>query len=371
MKQIAWGVLLLAGCSAQGNQEQPKDTPAEIPVISLERRDTILAHSYVADIQALQNIEIRARVQGYIDRILVDEGQAVRKGQLLFKLSDKSYRIALSKAAAELASARSAVKIAEVELERIRTLVEKKVISPSESTLGTARLSEAKARVDAALAVIDDAEHKLSFTSIHAPFDGVIDRLPLKTGSLVSDGTLLTTLSDNQEVYAYFDISENEYLQYLRTSGQGKLGQNQTATLILSDGTRYPFPGRIETHEAEFSDNTGSIAFRARFPNRNHLLKHGASGKVQLTSGLSQVLLVPQQAVFEIQDKNYVFVVGKDSVVHLKSFKPRMRIATSLVVAEGLEAGDHIVYEGVQNLKDGSRISPVLTRPATTVAATR
>lgn len=365
--KINWLVIVLLAFvfeSCSNSNSKPK-TPnlTQVPVITLSQKDTTLAINYVADIQSIQNVEIRARVQGFIDQILVDEGQNVSKGQILFRMNDKEYRIALSKAQSTLASAKSSFEIAEVELERIKTLVKKKVISVSELTLGNARLAEAKAKVNEATAIVDEANQKLSYLSVRAPFDGVIDRIPFKTGSLVSEGSLLTTVSDNRVMYAYFDISENEYLQFVRNK-KGRFAQDKETTLILSDGTQYPIKGKIQTHESSFSDKTGSIAFRAMFPNPKHMLKHGASGKVQLTSELDNSLLVPQKSVFEIQDKNYVFVLQKGNTVKMKSFVPKLRIAEYYVVESGLDAGDHIVYEGVQNVKDGSKVQPVYPKTA-------
>jgi len=359
-------LIILQSCSDKKSNSK-KDELTEIPVITLNEKDTSLAFNYVADIQSLQNVEIRARVQGFIEQILVDEGQKVKKGQLLFRMNDKEYQIALSKAKSNLASARSSLEIAEVELERIKTLVKKKVISVSELTLGNARLTEANAKVSEALAIVEEANQKLSYVSVKSPFDGVIDRIPFKTGSLVNEGTLLTTVADNHQMYAYFDISENEYLQFMR-SAKGRFSQDKETALILSDGSVYALKGKIQTHESSFSGNTGSIAFRAIFNNPENILKHGASGKVQLLSKLDQSLLVPQKSVFEIQDKNYVFLVGKNNQVKMKSFVPKLRIAEYFVVDSGLSSGDQIVYEGVQNIKDGAKIKPVYPKTAGLIA---
>lgn len=357
---IIFLMVITQACST--NSAKTKDEKlTEIPVVKLKVVDTALAFDYVADIQAARNIEIRARVQGFIEQILVDEGRQVKKGQLLFKMNDKEYLIQLSQAKSKLASANSSVQIAEVELGRIKTLVEKKVISKSELTLGMARLAEAKAKASEALSIIDDANQKLSYLSVRAPFDGVIDRIPLKTGSLVNEGALLTTLSDSRNMYAYFDISENEYLQFIRT-GKGRFSQHSETTLILSDGHIYPFKGKIQTQESSFSESTGSIAYRAMFPNPDRILKHGASGKVQLISKLENTLLVPQKSVFEIQDKNYVYVVGENNKVKMKSFVPKMRLAEYYVVSSGLKAGENIVYEGIQNIRDGVTINPVFRK---------
>lgn len=357
---IIFMMVVTQACSTNSAKTK-EEKLTEIPVVKLKIVDTALALNYVADIQAVRNIEIRARVQGFIEQILVDEGQQVKKGQLLFKMNDKEYLIKLNQAKSQLASAHSSVKIAEVELGRIKTLVEKKVISKSELTLGTARLAEAEAKASEALSIIDDANQKLSYLSVRAPFEGVIDRIPLKTGSLVSEGALLTTLSDSRNMYAYFDISENEYLQFMRT-GKGHFSTHAETALILSDGNTYPLKGKIQTQESSFSGSTGSIAYRAMFPNPDRILKHGASGKVQLISKLEGSLLVPQKSVFEIQDKNYVFVVDEKNTVKMKSFVPKMKLAEYYVVSSGLKAGENIVYEGIQNIKDGVTITPVFNK---------
>jgi membrane fusion protein (multidrug efflux system) len=354
-------VIMIAGCATK---EAKKEAPEvkEVPVIQLQSTDTALHHNYVADIQAVKNVEIRARVNGFLEKIYVDEGRTVRKGQLLFKISNQEFTNDLNKAKANVASARAAARIAELEMERVHVLVDKKVIVKSELELAKARVEDAKAKVAEALTAVDDAHHKISYLSVRSPFSGVIDRIPMKMGSLVDDGTLLTTISDNAEMFAYFHVSENEFLQYLRTPG-GKFQQDKVAALILSDGTRYPHTGKIETQEAEFSDNTGSIAFRAKFPNPNAVLRHGASGNVQLETTLVDRLLVPQKSVLEIQDKSFVFVVAKNNTVKMQSFTPQLRISEYYVVKSGLNPGDHIVYEGVQNIRDGAQIKPRYQAP--------
>ncbi|HEV7330532.1 MAG TPA: efflux RND transporter periplasmic adaptor subunit [Flavisolibacter sp.] len=348
--------LFIAGCASNA-KENETPTLTEVPVIKLQETDTSFHLDYVADIQAVKNVEIRARIDGFLDKIYVDEGSTVRKGQLLFRISNQELFNELAKAKASVQSARAAAKITELEMQRVKVLVEKKIIAKSELDLAVARLEDANAKIAQAVAEVADAQTKLSYLSVRSPFNGVIDRIPMKPGSLITDGSLLTTLSDNNQMYAYFDVSENEYLQHKKASS-ARLKENGAAALVLSDGTRYPHKGFIETQEAEFSDNTGSIAFRAKFPNPEAMLKHGASGKVQLVTALQQKLLVPQKAVLEIQDKSFVFVVGADNTVKMKSFTPNLRIADYFVVEDGLKPGDVIVYEGVQNIRDGAPVKP-------------
>jgi membrane fusion protein (multidrug efflux system) len=358
--KISWLIVIVCsgfyGCTLKA--ERKRSDISEVPVIKLEYCDTSITQNYVADIQAMKNVEIRARTNGYLENRYVDEGHAVKKGQLLFRLSNKEYLNDLSKAKANVSGAEAAAKIARLQMERVKVLVEKQVIVKSELDLAKARLEDALARVAEAKTAIDDAKTKINYLSVRAPFDGLIDRIPLKMGSLVNEGTLLTTISDNKQMYAYFDVSENEYLKYQKTINEG-LSQNKSAALLLSDNSRYPYPGKIGAQETEFSDHTGSIAFRATFPNPDNILKHGASGKVQLVTSLDNKILVPQKSVVEIQDKTFVFVVQANNTVKLKSFEPQLRISGYYIVKSGLNPGDRIVYEGIQNIKDGSLIKPV------------
>lgn len=370
--RMNWTPVILLAATIMGcaSKAEKKETPifAEVPVIQLHTTDTAVNRNYVADIHAEKNVEIRARIHGFLEQIYVDEGRPVRKGQLLFRLSNKEFTNDLNKAKANVASARAAARIAELEMERVKVLVDKKVIVKSELDLAGARVADAKAKVAEALASVDDARTKISYLSVRSPFTGVIDRIPLKMGSLVDDGTLLTTISDISHMYAYFHVSENEFLQYQK-SPTSNLQENKEAKLVLSDGSIYPHVGKIETQEAQFSDNTGSIAFRVKFANPKNVLKHGASGNIQLVTELNDKILVPQKSVLEIQDKSFVFVLGQNNTVKMQSFTPQLRISDYYVVKEGLNPGDKIVYEGVQNIRDGIQIKPRLQTAGDFVAA--
>lgn len=346
--------LFMAGCATKAEKKQDLKS---LPVARIIAKDTVLHRAYVADIQAVQNVEIRARVNGFLDKIYVDEGQEVKKGQLLFGINDAEYRAELSRAKAVLSSLTAESKSAALELERVKLLTDKKVIAASELEVAKAKLAAAQAKIEEANSAVSNAEMRLSFTSIRAPFDGIIDRLPLKKGSLISEGTLLTTVSDTREVYAYFNVSETEYLKYKKSTDKGDNSYNEVQ-LVLADGSDYNHIGKIETMESEFEENTGSIAFRATFPNPSKLLKHGASGKVKLTSEMDSAVIIPQKAVFEMQDKNYVFVVDQGGTVKMKNFVPQTRFAHFYIVESGLQPGEQIVCEGVRNIRDGMQIAP-------------
>ncbi|UYQ95214.1 efflux RND transporter periplasmic adaptor subunit [Chitinophaga horti] len=344
----------LAACNnAEGSKQT--DVVKNLPVTQLIAKDTLLYRSYVADIEAIQNVEIRARVGGFLDMIHVDEGEEVKKGQLLFSISDGEYRAELSRAKAALTNVIAEAKAAALEAERVKLLTDKKVVAPSELEVAKARLAAAEAKTEEARSTLTNAEARLKYTEVRAPFDGLIDRIPLKKGSLVDEGTLFTTISDIRQVYAYFSVSETEYLQYSKARHQ-----YDDVHLILADGSDYQQPGKIETVEGEFEESTGSIAFRARFNNPAKLLKHGSSGKVRLSSEVGNAVIVPQKAVFEMQDKNYVFVVDSANRVQMRNFIPQTRISHFYIVQSGLKPGDRVVAEGVRNIRDGMAIQPRL-----------
>ncbi|WP_019949486.1 efflux RND transporter periplasmic adaptor subunit [Hymenobacter aerophilus] len=351
----------LAGCGAETQADTPKrDTLPEILVTALNARDTVLTHAYVADIQAVRNVEIRGRVEGFLEQIYVDEGQTVRKGQPLFRLNDTEYRSRLSQAKAALGSARADAHVAQLELERVKLLVSKNIISKTELDVARAKLHAAQAAVQQQVSAQAQAGLDLSYTLIKAPFDGIINRIPLKKGSVIEDGTLLTSLSDARDVFAYFNVSEAEYLEYVKTRRQDSARATNVASLILADGSTYPVQGKVETVEAQFAANTGSIAFRARFENPKFLLRHGATGKVLLTNTVKDAVLVPQKSVFEVQDKNYVYLLGEGGKVRQHAFEPETRLSDYYVVKAGLKPGDKVVYEGIQELRDGAVIKPQL-----------
>jgi len=349
-------LIWLTGCGVKGNIEK-KAKDIELPVFELRSKDTTLHRSYVANINAYQHVELRAKVSGFLEDIMVDEGQFVKKGQLMFRLNDAEFKVQLSEAKATLTSAMAEVKGAEVELGRVQSLVEKKIVTASDLDLANAKLAAAKAKVDEALAKEEKAKINLSYTIVRAPFDGIIDRILQKRGSLITEGTLLTSVSDIHAMHVYFKVSEKEYLNYVKNQQHGNSHQTP-ATLVLADGTVYKHPGKIETMEGEFDTETGSIAFRAVFPNPSRLLKHGASGNILLTSAVSKAMMVPQRSVLEIQDRNYVFVLDKDYKVKMKSFVPDLRIDDLVLVKSGLDEGDRIIYEGVQNIREGSQVIP-------------
>ena len=348
--------LAFTSCTEKATVVTKKEVQ-NLPVTQVLMRDTTLHREYVADIQAIQNVELRARVPGFLERMYVDEGQEVKRGQLLFKINDEEYKAELAKAKANMQNTIAEAKAVELEVDRLRVLVDKNVISKTELDVAQARLEAVKARIAEARSAETNATMRVSYTSIRAPFDGIIDRIPLKTGSLIEHGTLLTTASDISNVFAYFYVSESEYLQYMKMRGNAEANSDEVH-LVLADGSPYPHTGMIETMEGEFKASTGSIAFRARFPNPGKILKHRATGRITLSNTIENAIIVPQKSVFEIQDKNYVFLVDSTNQVKMKNFIPKTRFSHYYIVESGLEPGDRIVFEGIQNLQEGMKIEP-------------
>jgi len=347
-----WAVLFISACSSD---KEISDNREKYPVTNPIVMDTAYTNDYVADIHSFRHVELRARVKGYIEKIHVDEGEIVKAGQILFSLSRQEYEVDALKAKAMLKSAIADAKTAELDLQNVKILVEKNIVSKTELEMARAKLDALRAKVNEAKSYVASAELNLSYTVIKAPFDGIIDRIPNKAGSLVDEGTLLTTLSDNKKVFAYFNVSEKEYLDFTTLIDTEK---KNDITLVLANDEIHNYNGCIETVTGTVDKDTGNIAFRACFPNPDLLLKHGSSGKVRITKEEKNALIIPQKATFEIQDKIYVFTVDSDDTVKMRGIVPKLRIPHLYVIESGLSSNDRIIYEGIQLVKEGDEIIP-------------
>lgn len=329
-------LLCLISCTTK---KEEKEEVNKFTVTNPVKIDTTFTKQYVSQIKSVRNIEIRAQEKGYLQNIYVDEGQFVKAGQVLFRIMPGLYQAELLKAQAE-------AKAASIELQNSKSLAEKNIISKSEQAVAEAKMAEANAEV--ALAKLH-----LSFTEIRAPFDGTIDRIPEKLGSLIDEGELLTSLSDNSQMYAYFNVSEPEYLQY-QTNVKDRA--DKKVSLLLANNEMFKSKGNVEVIESEFNNETGNIAFRSRFPNPDKLLKNGETGKVLMDVPLHNVIVIPQKATYEIQDKKYVFVVDKNKVVSSKEITIKGEIPDLYIIDSGITENDKILLEGVQKVKDNDKI---------------
>ena len=354
MVLIGLSTALFSACSHPTGETRTRHE--NTPITILQPTNIEFPRSYVADVQAVQFVEVKPKVEGFVEQIFVDEGQQVKKGQPLFQLSSEEYNHSVAESKANYKQAQAEYDMAKYEVERMGRLVEKKILAQIRLDKAMKEKEVARMKVEQARAQLHRAQMDYSYTTITSPYDGYIDRIPYKKGSLVNPQSLLTTVSDISSVFAYYRVNENEYLNFKRRQLSGENMQEENSVeLILADGSIYSHKGTLETVEGDFERRTGSIAFRVRFPNPEGLLKHGVTGKVRMMSKMNDVCLVPQKSTFEIQDFTYVYTVDKDRNVKVRSFQPLERY-DNYYVTQDLAPNTAIVYEGVQMMKDGMRI---------------
>lgn len=336
-------MLMVTSCkSTKDNKVTTVYTVTTPEVIS-----TYISKDYVGSIQSQKNIEIRALQGGVLQDIYVDEGQTVRAGQPLFRIAAVGVQEEVDKSAAEAEQAR-------IDLQNTSMLAANNIVSKNARKMARAKLNGAMA--DLRLARI----HK-QLSLIRAPFSGIIGRIPNKKGSLIQDGDLLSSLSDNSSMYVYFNASEPEYLDYQQHAAErNKL----PLTLILANGTRFGAQGHFQNVGGEFDHSTGNIEFRAKFFNANHILRNGQTGTVRVNIPVRNAIIIPQQATYEIQDQKYVFVVDARGYIHARPIKVAFEKQNIYVISEGLSQNDRFLVEGVDKVNDGDRISSRYKSPA-------
>lgn len=336
--------LLFAGASLGCHHEHPHTlAPPRFEATRVIKRDTEITRDYVCQIRAYQHIEVRALERGYLRDVFVDEGQSVQRGQSLFQITPVLYQAELARSSAE-------VQFAQVEYRNTRLLRDGNVVSPNELAL-------ARANLDKAAAQRSLAEAHLRFSRLDAPFDGIVGRLMARRGSLLEEGDLLTVLADNSQMWVYFNVSEREYLAYRRTH---RVGEPVAVRLRMANDEIFAHPGTIQTIEADFNNETGTIAFRAGFPNPDGLLRHGETGEILMTTTLPGALVIPQKATYTVLDKTFVFVIGEDNTVHAREITLGESLPHQYIVTNGLSEGDRILIEGLRRVRDGDRVAPNL-----------
>lgn len=338
---------------AEGHSEGGHHAVHKIVVTSPVRKDVISTQQYVCQIHSCKHIEIRALEGGYLEEVRINEGQIVKKGDLMFKILPTLYQAKLDSEVAE------ANRI-EIELKNAQNLLDKNIVSPQELAIKKAELAKVKAKV--AL-----AEAELNFTNVKAPFEGIVDRQLVQLGSLVEEGEVLTTFSDNSVMWVYFNVPEARYLEYKRQLDQDKAAGNGEehlqVELKLANSEIFPQPGKIGAIEADFNNTTGNIAFRADFDNPNGLLRNGQTGTVLIHRTIHNALVIPQRATYEILAKQYAFVVDKDNVVRQRDIEIQSEQDDIFVIKKGLEEGDKIILEGIRQVRDGDHIEYEFRNP--------
>lgn len=330
-------LLLFAGCSSHNEQ---KEEQVKFTATSVFKTDTVATRNYVCQIKAHQHIELRALEKGYLQNIYVDEGQFVKKGQLMFQVMPLIYQAELQKAQAE-------VNFVEIEYQNTKQLSEKNVVSPNELALAKAKLDKAKAELTL-------AQTHLAFTEVKAPFDGIMDHFQVRLGSLVNEGDLLTTLSDNSLLWVYFNVPEAEYLNYkTHTTEENLLKVN----LLMANNQQFDYPGEVKAIEADFNNETGNIQFRATFPNPKGLLRHGETGNIVMNIPQKNAILIPQKSTFEVLEKKYVFVIDPSNTVHSREITIESEMPDLYIIKSGLKENEKILLEGIRKVKDGDKIT--------------
>lgn len=360
-------LLLVTACGKKEDKAaaEAAQKPKDYKVLTVQPMSATLNEDYPATIQGQQDIDIRPRVEGYIQSIFVDEGAVVKAGQPLFKISAPQYEQEVKTATASVKSAQADVSAAKLAINKVKPLVDKDIISKYELESAQYNYQAALATLAQAQASLANARTNVGFTTVNSPVDGVVGSIPFRLGTLVSPANAepLTTVASIGNVYAYFSFNEKQLLRFAKDSTgtfEQKIDKMPKVSLLLSDGSVYAQKGTIETIAGLVNTNTGSVNVRAQFPNPKGIIRSGTSTKVRIPEAVSNVIIIPQSATFELQDKMFASVLGadgktKNAIITVNE----TTIGTYYVVESGLKPGDTIVLEGVANLKEGTQIKAV------------
>ena len=363
--KICFMAIVFVSCSHDKPKTDVGKTIKEYSVLTMVSKSVTVHQDFPATIQGQRVIEIRPMISGYLKEIYVNEGDHVKKGQLLFKIDNPQYDQEVLTAKASINSAVANVNSAKMEIDKVKPLVEKQIVSNFRLQSAELILETKEAALEQAKVALANAETNLSYTTLRSPQDGIIGMIPYKTGALVGSNSseALTTLSDISEVFAYFSWNEKQLLNLLSDSPgetiEEKIKNIPKATLILANSAKYPLKGRVEMASGLISTETGSATFKAVFANPEGLIRSGSSATISIPEVKDSILIVPQSATYELQNKRFIFTVGQDNKV---SAVPITSSPSDdgkyFFVSEGLKAGDRVVIEGVSSLRDGMTIIP-------------
>ena len=362
---IFLSIILISGCVGEAKDIENDNEVKDVNIQTLKFEQANQYYDYPASIKGQQNVEIRPKIDGFIEQILIDEGAKVKKGQLLFKISNPMYEQEVLSAKASIERFQAAVNTARMNYKKTVPLVEKGIISEYELEAKDLDLQSKQAELEEAKARLRNAKVNLSYTSIFSPSNGIIGTLPFKIGSLVSSSSPepLTVVSDISNVHVYFSISEKQYLAMIEEGKNISLEQSiaklPQVELILQNGMVYPQKGKIETSGGLINSTTGSISLRAEFPNENGLIRSGSSATIRMEKPISDAILIPAKATFEMQGNKFAIMLDQDNKAKTVGIEVSdLPIGDSFVVVKGLKPGDLIVTENVGSIKDGDLLKP-------------
>lgn len=365
LRQIALfavGVSLLPACgNSQGGM---KLGDSEYAVMTVNSSSSDQTTSYPATIRGTQDIEIRPQVSGFIVKLCVDEGATVRKNQPLFEIDPTQYKAAYNQAKAAVEMAQANVSTLELTEKNKKDLYDKAIISSFEYQTAVNQLASARATLAQSKASMVSAKQNLDFCTVKSPSNGVVGTFPYRIGSLVSPSisSPMTTVSEIGDVYVYFSMTEKELLQLTKAGGTLKeqLDKMPAVQLQLADGTMLDEKGKIDAVSGVIDQSTGSVSMRAIFPNDKKILRSGGTGNVIFPYTMDGIIMIPQSATVEIQDKKFVYVLQSDNTIKNTEIQiSPLSDGQTYLVTKGLKGGDKIVIEGVQSLRDGQEITPI------------
>jgi membrane fusion protein (multidrug efflux system) len=364
---VLFGFVLLCflfACSPSGEQGGGP-MAEELPVLTVGKVPATTYREFSASLEGSNVVELRPQVDGYLDEVYVDEGAYVQKGQSLFRINDRPYREQLNTAKAALAAAKANFSNAQINLSKTEPLVKSKVVSDVQLKAAQAAYDAASANVAQAQAMVENAEINLGYTLIKAPVDGYIGRIPFKTGSLVglAGPQALTVISEISEIHAYFSLSETDFIsfknQFPGATIEEKIKGMPPVELVLADNSLYDQKGKVELVSGQFDHRMGTITFRSTFKNTEGLLRSGNTGKIRISRNITEAMLIPQEATYELQDKVFVFLLGDSNKVVSMPVRIADKSGNYYLVEQGIKPGQKIVYAGLDRLRDGAVIKPM------------
>lgn len=370
MKKTAlWALAALLFASCGQKSQNIGEAGNDYAVVTLQPKDVELNTAYPATIKGMQDIEIRPKVSGYLTQLLVDEGATVRKGQPLFKIDDVQYRAAVNQAIASVNVVKANINTQKLTVENKKMLHAKQIISDYDLQTAINQLASLEAQLQQAEAALQSARDNLRYCTVTSPGDGVVGVIPYRVGSLVSASSAqpLTTVSSINEMYVYFSMTEKQLLALTREQGglNEALKNMPPVTLVLSDGTTYSETGKVSTISGVIDPQTGAVQMRATFSNVQHVLRSGGTGSVLMPNNQKGAIVIPQKATYEIQNKKFVYVVDNKNKVQSREIEVLVQNdGQNYVVSSGLKAGERIVVDGVNKLKNGMDIKPITPEQA-------